>query len=200
MPILKGISWSLFLLLLFPATADALDLDAALAKRVLGDPDAPITVVIYESLTCTHCAAFHAHTYEAVKARYVDSGKVKLVVQQYLRNGADLRASMMTRCVPESDFFDVVEVLFEHQDDWASNADPVKGLKRIGKKVGLRGRPFEACMANEALLDGLIKEHREMSRDGVTGTPSFLIDGELHVGDRSIEEFAQLLDPLLVQD
>ena len=80
--------------------------------KVLGDADAPVTIVEYASFTCPHCANFHTETMPALKERYIDTGQVRFVFRDFPLNEPALRAGMMARCVPDAQYFNVVDVVF----------------------------------------------------------------------------------------
>ncbi|MFQ5972458.1 MAG: DsbA family protein [Alphaproteobacteria bacterium] len=180
-----------------PAAAQEADLEAMLADRVLGDPAAPVTIIAYESLTCPHCAAFHRETFDALKERYIDSGQVKLIYRDFPLNAPALRASMLARCTDERRFYGMLEVLFRTQEQWAKDHDVVGALGRLGKLAGLSDEAIEACMTNEALLDGIVRIRRDGEQAGVSSTPTFIINDQIYAGNRSLDEFARILDPLL---
>lgn len=182
-----------------PATARdvTIDVDAALAERAIGSADAPVTIVEYASLTCPHCATFHAETFDTLKERYIDTGKVRMVFNNFVLNAIDLRAAMMTRCVPAERFFSLTAVLFKTQNNWARAADPLAEIAKIGRLAGVDEATFKACMASEALANGLIAQRQEGTNAGVASTPTFIIDGERVVGGHTIDELAAIIDPLL---
>ncbi len=185
--------------LLFAGSAGAQDIDAelALTERVLGDPAAPVEIVAYESLTCPHCAAFHRETYDALKERYIDTGKVRFVYRDFPLDGTALRASMLARCTSPEQFFGMIEVLYRSQQSWARNHDAVGALGQVGRLAGVNDRTFEACMANEELLNGIVQMRQTGTDAGVSSTPTFFINGTLYPGNRSIEDFAAIIEPLL---
>ncbi len=187
------------LTLLFAGTATAQSIDAAKAldDRILGDPNAPVEIVAYESLTCPHCAAFHAETYGALKERYIDTGKVRFVFRDFPLDGTALRASMLARCTDPNQFFGLIEVLFRSQQDWARSHDAVGALGQIGRLAGVDDEAFDSCMANEDLLDGIVQMRQEGTDAGVNSTPTFFVNGTIYPGNRTIEEFAEIIDPLL---
>ncbi len=182
-----------------PAVAD-LDVEAALKDRVLGDPNAPVTIIEYASLTCPHCAGFHNDTLEALKERYIDTGKAKLVYRDFPLDGLALRASMMARCAEDDRYFGFIEVLFRSQSNWAQ-ADLARGmqsLQQIGRLGGMSEADFDACMANEELIDGILAM-RQVAADSfdVGSTPTFIINGKKHAGALPADEFAAIIDQLV---
>jgi protein-disulfide isomerase len=177
----------------------ALDPAAALQERSIGSPDAPLTVIEYFSLTCPHCAGFHNDVYGDLKKKYVDTGKVRFVYREFPLNGVDLRAAMMARCADPRRYAGLIQVLFKNQSSWAQSNDPVGELAKIGRLAGIDDATFQSCIANEELANGLLAERQNASSQGVQSTPTFAIDGQLYAGSRSIEEFSEIIDPLLAK-
>ncbi len=193
-PLIIGL---LALLFAGAAAAQHIDTDLALAERALGDPNAPVEIVAYESLTCPHCAGFHRDTYDALKERYIDTGKVRFVFRDFPLDGTALRASMLARCANPNQFFGMIKVLFRSQSDWGRSHDAVGALGQIGRLAGINPETFDSCMANEDLLDGIVRMRQEGTDAGVSSTPTFFINGTNYPGNRSIDDFAAIIDPLL---
>jgi protein-disulfide isomerase len=175
----------------------AIDTKSALKERAIGDPAAPVTMIEYASLTCPHCASFHNDTYKAFKARYIDTGKVRLIYRDFPLDGMALRAAAMARCAVDQRYFGLLEVLYKTQANWARASDPVAELLNVGRLAGINQEMFDACMASEELLDGILAMRQRGSADGVQSTPTFVINGRYYPGSRSIEEFAKIIEPLL---
>lgn len=181
-----------------PAVAQtAIDVEAALQERAVGDPGAPVTMIEYASLTCPHCASFHTDTYQAFKERYIDTGKVRLVYRDFPLDGYALRAAMMARCTDERRYFPLIQLLYERQETWSRARDPLSEIAKVGKLAGINQAAFDACLASEDLLDGLLRVRETAAAMGVRSTPTFVIGDKIYPGSRSIEEFAEILDPLL---
>ncbi len=180
-----------------PAHAE-LDLEAALAERVMGDSEAPVTIIEYASLTCPHCAAFHSDVLMDLKEQYIDTGKVKLIYRDFPLDQRALMASMLARCAGEDRYFGFIDVLYRAQDNWSRARDVNKALAQIGRLGGLSADDLDACLKNEELADGILRMRQQGSQDhNVTSTPSFVINGETHAGNMPIEELAKIIDPLI---
>src|SRR5712672_1410926 len=87
--------------------------------RVLGKADAPITIIEYASLTCPHCAHFEVDVLPKLKAKWIDTGKAKLVLRDFPLDEPALRAAMVARCAPPERFFGFIDALFQGQNAWA---------------------------------------------------------------------------------
>lgn len=169
----------------------------ALMDRVLGEDDAPITIIEYSSLTCPHCAAFHKDTFPLIKKNYIDTGKVRFIMRDFPFDRAALFASMMARCVAPDRYYGVLDVLFRSQDKWSRAEDPLQSLGQVGRMVGLGEEDFRSCLANRELMDGVIESRRVGEQEHEVGsTPTFVINGEVLSGAVPYEEFEKILDPL----
>lgn len=184
-----------------PASAEAvIDAEAALKERILGDPAAPVTIIEYASLTCSHCASFHNNTFKAFKQRYIDAGKVKLIYRDFPLDGVALRAAMMARCTVDQRYFGLLQLLYKTQQNWTRARDPVAELAKIGRLAGIDKATFDACMASNELLDGVLRQRQQGTANGVRSTPTFMIGDVVYRGGRSLEEFGEIIDPLLKDD
>jgi protein-disulfide isomerase len=177
-----------------PAIAQGeVDLDAALAPRTIGGPDAKATLVEYFSLTCPHCARFHAETYPKLKEKYIDAGKLRMEFRDFPLDQWALRAAALARCVPEKHYAAMIDVLLKQQASWARASDPLEALLRIGQLAGLNREAARTCMTNPKLLDGIIAMRLEGSKKyEIESTPSFLLEDE-KIRAYTFEEFEEHL-------
>jgi protein-disulfide isomerase len=177
--------------------AEPVSTDEALADKIVGDPNAPVEVIAYESLTCPHCAAFQRETWPELKEKYVDTGKVKFIFRDFPLDAVGLHAAMMARCTGDERYFGVIDVLFNSQSEWARAKDPMKALAGIGRLAGLDEAAFDACMADEALMDGILKRRQEAQNEfDVSSTPTFIVNGTKVVGAQPFEKFDEIIAPL----
>lgn len=147
-----------------------------------GNMDAPVQVVEYASYTCPHCAAFHEGPYQQVKQDYIDTGMIGFTYREVYFDQPGLWASMIARCGGEMRFFGINNLLYENQQEWARAGDGAAiaaALRQIGKVAGLSDEDLDACMADADKAQELMAWYQtNADRDDVTGTPSFLINGE----------------------
>jgi protein-disulfide isomerase len=171
---------------------------ADMGELVLGDPNAPVTVVEYASLSCDHCGEFHRETLPALKERYIDTGKVKLVFRDFPLEQNALRAAMIARCAGPERRYRFIDVFFKQQEGWSHARDPLAAIKQLAKLGGFSDQQVEACLADKALEDAILYARLDgQQKYGVRSTPTFVINDKIYSGNRSIEEFAAILDPLL---
>jgi len=191
----------------FPTQALAEDVSAAelmkpqaLPDMVLGSAKAPVTVVEYASMTCPHCAHFDETTFPEFKKKYIDTGKVRYILREFPLDPLAAAAFMLARCAGEKDtdkYYAMVDTLFRQQQQWAV-AKPLDPLLAIAKQAGLTKDKFDACLANQKLLDDIQKVRQEaIDKFKVHSTPTFFINGTMRVGALTIEEMSQLIDPYL---
>lgn len=168
---------------------------------VLGQADAPLTVVEYASFTCPHCANFHKNVFDEFKKNYIDTGKVKFVYREVYFDKFGLWGGIVARCGGPTKYFGISDMLYDGQRDWlASNneAGISEALRKIGLKAGLTAEALDACLADRDMAKAMVSAYQaNATRDEIKSTPSFLIDGELVSGEMSYEDFAALLDAKL---
>ncbi len=181
---------------LTPAQIAALDAPQALPDIVEGKADAPVTIVEYASMTCSHCAAFHKEVWPALKAKYVDSGKAKFVLREFPLDRLGFAAFMLARCAGPGKRDAVVDRLFDHQADWAFVDDPLPKLRAELGALGMSAADFDACLRNQALLDSVKAERETASTKlGVDSTPTFFLAGKRLSGEHSLDKFDEILAP-----
>lgn len=185
------------------AHAQDADVDtSSIVEMVQGDPDAPVTIIEYASYTCPHCASFHTGAYQQIKKNYIDTGKVKLIYREVYFDRYGLWASMVARCGGPDKFFGISDLIYQGQGDWtrAGDANAIVGeLRKIGKLAGLDDATLDACFEDADKAQTLVAWFQKNAEaDGVTGTPSFVVNGE-KVGNMSYTEFAALIDTELAK-
>jgi len=185
-----------------PAAAATIDVQAALAERSMGSADAPIVIHEYAALSCSHCADFYKETLPKLKEAYIDTGKVRLVYNDFPFNGPALAGAMIARCMPQDQYFKFIKFLFETQEQWAYTQDFQKNLTQSAKLLGASDAMLEACLANEELKGGLIERMQKASTEfKIESTPSFVVNGgkEVIKGAQKFEAFQKVIDKLLAE-
>jgi protein-disulfide isomerase len=165
--------------------------------RILGNPDAPITIIEYASLTCPHCAHFTNEVLPELKKKWIDTGKAKLVLREFPLDEPALRAAMIARCAPPDRFYAYVDALFATQDKWVMAKDYREALARIVKLGGMSQDEFDNCLKNTNLENKILEERLAASKElDVNSTPTFFINGTKFTGAPSVEEFDKALSAL----
>jgi protein-disulfide isomerase len=173
----------------------------ALPDMMMGDAKAPVTVIEYASMTCSHCAHFQEATFPELKKRYIDTGKVRYILREFPLDPLAEGAAMLARCASQAGggldpnkYFDMVDTLFRQQRAWAVQK-PLPPLLAIAKQAGFTENSFNDCLSNQKILDG-IEAIRQRAADKfkVQSTPTFFINDEKLPGSVSIDEMAKLIE------
>ena len=166
------------------------------APRLLGRDDAPIKVIEFFSMTCSHCASFHTNTFPEVKTRLIDEGVVQFEMRAFPLDGLALRAHAMARRVSSEKYYPLVNMLLEKQTSWTNAADPIDALRKLGRLAGVSGAEFDATMRNRPLLESIVQMRQDALKDfDIKSTPSFVINNETTIsGSLSFEEFAEKIN------
>lgn len=163
---------------------------------VIGDKDAPVEIIEYAAISCSHCATFHSDVYPLLKEKYLDTGKARLVYRNFIfDNPFDVFAASLTRCVAEENFLPTLKTYFDTQRQWNKLSD----LKRIfeaegkaaaikyaqgevaeiGATAGISAEDARACFDNKAVVSYLLKIRQEaVEIYGVESTPTIIVGGQ----------------------
>lgn len=165
----------------------------ALPDVVQGAADAPVTIVEYASMTCSHCAAFHHEVFPALKKTYVDTGKVKFILREFPLDPLATAAFMLARELGDKRDA-AVDLLFSQQKNWAFTDKPLDGLANVLKQTGLGQEKFEAILKDQALYEKVNKvRDRAAEKFGVNSTPTFFINGDKFTGEMSVADFDKII-------
>ena len=179
--------------------AEAAD-STPIEEMVIGDPDAPLTVIEYASFTCSHCASFHESTYGDLKRNYIDTGKIKFVFREIYFDKYGIWASMIARCAGPEKFFGLTDMLLSSQRTWARAGDDlaiVQELSKVARLAGMEEDQVQSCLRDGDKIKALVAWYKgNATADGVRSTPSFMIDGQLY-SNMDYDEFSKLLDEKL---
>ncbi len=175
----------------------ALMAEGSLPEKVIGNADAPVTIVEYASMTCPHCASFHAVTLPTIKQKYIDTGKARLVFREFPFDPRAEAGFMLARCSNDK-YFAMVDVLFQQQRNWASVENAKDALLQIARLAGFSQESFEACLTDQKLLDDIRAVRQRGANDfKVEATPTFFINGDKYSGALSVDEMSAIIDARL---
>ncbi len=186
--------------LLLGRTALAQQADPRMADRTLGSPDAKLVVQEWFSLTCTHCAHFSDTAFPEVKAKLIDTGRVRYVFRDFPLDQLALAAACLARALPPERYLPFVETLLATQDAWAfrPDADPVAALTRQAALAGLPAADIQATLVDDGLRREILAEQDAgQKRYAIQGTPTFVF-GQRAIGPiASYADFAGAVDKAL---
>jgi protein-disulfide isomerase len=150
------------------------------ADMSLGSARARVKVVEFASLSCPHCAAFHAEVFPAFKKKYVDTGRVQYTLKEVLTPPGEVAAAgfLLARCAGKARYFEVVADVFASQDEWAT-IGPRDSLLKIAQKHRLSEAQFEACIGDDAALKALnARIGKDADAAEIGATPTFFVNGK----------------------
>ena len=164
---------------------------------VLGDPNAPVTIIEYASFTCPHCKNFHEGTFKKLKKNYIDEGKVKFILRDVFFDRYGLWAAMVARCDNTEKFYGIVEEIFRRQAEWTKGEKDVQianNLRKIGLSIGMDSETIGECLSDGDMAQALVNEYQKNAeKDKISSTPSFLINGE-KMKKSSYDEFVNKIE------
>ena len=184
-----------FILLTFSVSAE---------NRILsiGDSDAKITVKVFSSLTCPHCANFHKNIFENLKKEYIDKGVVKFEHHGFPLDLAALNAEIIVRCHEDKNkSFQLLGEIYKKQNQWAVGSDinPInESIKKIGLDSGLNNDKMDSCLKNENTQDQILNERIEAQKKyKIQSTPTIYINKKKYDGEYKYKQFKKAIEKLL---
>ena len=168
----------------------------------IGSADAPITIIEYRSLTCSHCADFANDVFPKLDEKYIQTGRIKFEFRPFVLNAVDLNAFKLLNSIEEKDFLSLDKMLFRDQNKWLVTKDSNKilenstnALKKYALLYGLSEETFNDIL-NDKELEEWILSMRVLGtkRFNIQPTPSFIINGEVYSGNMPFSKFEKLLN------
>src|SRR5262249_22822165 len=161
----------------------------------LGAKDAPVTIIDYSSMTCTHCAQFEQSVLPQIKSKYIDTGYVRFVFREFPLDVQAAAASVLSRCIASDDagrYFGSIDSIFRQQDQLVN--DPIPTLKRVGSQFRMSDQQVETCLKDQSILDQISADQKiasEMVK--INSTPTFIINGRTYKGYMPFEQVESII-------
>ena len=172
----------------------------------LGSPKAPVTLVEYASASCSHCARWDQEIFPQLKAKYIDTGKVRYVYREFLTSPEPYAAGafLLAHCAGPDKYFGVVEAAYRGQTEMFATQDMRAPLLKAAQSAGMTEAQFTTCTSDQkAILALNDRVQKAVTVAKVTGTPTFEVNGTRQGGadggERSIEQLSAAIDPLLAK-
>jgi protein-disulfide isomerase len=179
-------------------------LSAQAESKVLsiGDPEAKVTIKVFSSLTCPHCADFHKNIYEKLKEEYIDKGLVKFEHHAFPLDLAALNAEIVVRCQNSIEKkFDLLTDIYNKQTTWAVGSDINKInqlIKKVGINFGLTNEKMDKCLKNEQAQDEILEQRIEAQKKyKIESTPTIIINEKKYSGKVDFKQFKKAIDKKL---
>ena len=184
-----------FILLTFSVNAESKILE-------IGNPDAKITVKVFSSLTCPHCASFHKNIFEDLKKEYIDKDLVKFEHHSFPLDLAALNAEIIIRCLQDiNKKFQLLGEIYKKQNQWAVGSDISvinESIKKIGLDSGLSNTKMDSCLKNESVQDQILNQRIEAQKKyEIQSTPTIFINEKKYKGEHKYKPFKKTIEKLL---
>ena len=168
----------------------------------IGNSDAKITVKVFSSLTCPHCASFHKNIFENLKKEYIDEGLIRFEHHSFPLDLAALNAEIIIRCLQDiNKKFQLLGEIYKKQNQWAVGSDINvinESIKKIGLDSGLENSKMDNCLKNENAQDQILNERIEAQKNyKIQSTPTIYINEKKYEGDHKYELFKKAIKKLL---
>ena len=168
----------------------------------IGSPDAKVTVKVFSSLTCPHCANFHSNVYEKLKDEYIDKGLVKFEHHAFPLDLAALNAEIIVRCQNNRERkFELLTEIYNKQTSWAIGSDINKInalIKKVGLNFDLSEEKMDACLINEQVQDEILEQRIEAQKKyKIESTPTIIINEKKYLGKIDYKQFKKAIDKKL---
>jgi len=168
-------------------------------RIVSGDEKAKITIIAYESLTCSHCATFHKDVYPQLKKDYIDTGLVKIEFRHFPLDVAAFNASKISQC-NQNESLRILESLYSNQQSWikGSTVEEVNdNLKKFLKSEGFN-LDFDKCINNKEIEDFVLNDRIEGTKNfKVNATPTIIINNEKFEKTLNYKNLKKTLEKLI---
>jgi len=169
----------------------------AYGELIMGAINAPVTIVEYASLTCSHCATFHKDIFSKLKPEYIDTGKVRFIMRNIMSSHYDIAAVMQARCLGPEVAWSVMDKMFITQHDWL-HGEVFQNLRTLMTEFGVGQTGFDACFQRSDLQTSLVEIMTgPAQQDQVTGTPTLFIESLRFESGRSYENIKSAIDEIL---
>ena len=168
----------------------------------IGDSDAKITIKVFSSLTCPHCANFHKNIFENLKKEYIDKGVVNFEHHGFPLDLAALNAEIIVRCHEDKNKrFQLLGEIYKKQNQWAVGSDinPInESIKKIGLDSGLNNDKMDSCLKNENTQDQILNERIEAQKKyKIQSTPTIYINKKKYDGEHKYKQFKKAIEKIL---
>ena len=186
----------LFLIIFFGLTAN---INAEIKRIVSGNENAKITIIVYESLTCSHCATFHKDVYPQLKKNYLDTGLAKIEFRHFPLDIAAFNAAKIVQCKPE-DSLEILESLYSNQQAWVKGGtieELNNNLKNFIEKNGFDIN-FKECINNKSIEDFVLNDRVEGTKNfKINATPTIIINNEKFEKSLNYKNLKKSLEKLI---
>ncbi|MEA5376655.1 MULTISPECIES: thioredoxin domain-containing protein [Vibrio harveyi group] len=191
-------AYTLWIRSLIVVVAGLSSLSAAASDEIaLGSAQAPVTLIEYGSLTCDYCINFHREVLPLIQSRHIDTGRVRFIYRDFPTSAAATRGAVAARCAGDQ-YYRMLDVLFAEVGRWATADDVDAALTQQAASLRMNEKRFRTCLNDPSHSLAVIEGQQQAKTEfDVLGTPTFLINGKIVRGKRTIEEMEALIKKAL---
>ena len=165
----------------------------------IGSPDAKVTVKVFSSLTCPHCATFNTSIFNKLKNEYIDEGLVRFEHHAFPLDLAALNAEVIVRCQTNNETkFKLLEEIYNKQTFWAVGSDINKIndlIKKVGLDFDLTEEKMNACLENSSVQDEILNERIEAQKKyKIESTPTIFVNEKKYSGKVDYKKFKKIIE------
>jgi len=165
----------------------------------IGSSDAKVTVKVFSSLTCPHCANFHMTIFNDLKKDYIDKGLVRFEHYAFPLDLAALNAEIIVRCQTNNNKkIKLLEEIYNQQKTWAVGSDIIKIndlIKRVGQNFDLTEEKMNACLKNDKAQDEILNERIEAQKKyKIESTPTIIVNEKKYLGKVDYKKFKKVIE------
>jgi protein-disulfide isomerase len=167
----------------------------------IGSYDAMVKIKVFSSLTCSHCANFHIKVIPEIKKKYVESGKVQIILIDFPLDQAAFNASKLLHCLDQKRRIRFLDTIYETQNEWANGSninDINNNLKKIVKNLGISSEQFKKCITDEGISDKILNGRIEANQKySINSTPTIVINEKKLEGSASFENIKKKIEKII---
>ena len=188
-----------YLLLVILFFGSLINVSAEINRITSGDKNAKVTIIAYESLTCSHCANFHKDVYPKLKKEYIDTGLVKIEFRHFPLDIAAFNASKISQCKKDQGL-NILESLYSNQQAWIKGStvkEVNKNLKKFVKQKGFNIE-FDKCINDKEIEDFVLNDRIEGAKNyDVNSTPTIIINNKKFDKSLNYKNLKKFLEKLI---
>lgn len=165
----------------------------------IGSSEAKVTVKVFSSLTCPHCAKFHAEIFNDLKKDFIDKGIVKFEHHAFPLDLAALNAEIIVRCHADNNIkFELLEKIYQKQKVWAVGSDINEindSIKKIGKELNLELSKMDKCLKDDFVQDNILNQRIDAQKKyKIDSTPTIIINEKKYTGKIDYKQFKKSIE------
>ena len=177
----------------------SLNLKAEIKPIIEGSVDAKVKLVVFESLTCSHCADFHKNVYPSLKTDFIDNGLISIEFRNFPLDIAAFNASKIAHCRNDGKS-EILHHLYNNQSSWVRGStieDLNKNLKKVVKESGFK-LDFDKCIADSKIEDFILEDRIDGAKNyKIEATPTLIINGEKFENPKNYKKLKKYIEKLI---